>query len=70
MRGTALQKQQQMTQQQAKAQLLSLLYNCRPERLREMSAEELVRTHRVPLKLAEYELAIARQKRAEEIASA
>lgn len=61
-------RQQQMTQVQAKAQLVQLLYSCRIERLQALSAEELVRTHRVPARVAEYELLVARQKRAGELA--
>lgn len=45
----------------ARAQLKAMLANARS--LDHLTADQLVRSYRVPLKEIEYELAIARQKR-------
>ncbi len=56
-----------MTAAQHKTQLISLLYSCRPHMLDRYTAEELHRTHsKMSLREVEYELTIARQKRAGE----
>lgn len=47
----------------AKAQLVTMLYQCRPEALAGFTVDGLCATHRVDRKVAEYELQIARQKR-------
>ena len=58
----------QMTGAQHKNQLLRLLYSCRPHMLDRYTAEELHRTHsKMSLREVEYELTIARQKRAGEV---
>lgn len=57
----------QMTAAQHKTQLISLLYSCRPHMLDRFTAEDLHRTHsKMALREVEYELTIARQKRAGE----
>lgn len=53
-----------MTAEQGTAQLKSLLYSCRPEQLSTYTVEQLTRMYRVDTRVAEYELTIARQKRA------
>lgn len=52
----------------AKGEMVSFLYTCRPDRLADVTVDDLVARHRVDAKVAEYELTIARQKRSGEAA--
>lgn len=54
----------QITQQAARTQLASLLSGCTDERLAAFTVGGLARIHRVPEREIEYELTIARQRRA------
>lgn len=60
--------QKEVTAAQAKIQLMTLLYSARPAALAALTVESLCRMYRVPPKVVEYELQIARQKRAGEMA--
>jgi len=60
------QPDKQLTQQQAEIQLVSFLYNCRPTMLDSLTVESIQRMYRVPAKVAEYRLMVARQNRAGE----
>lgn len=55
----------QLSAAQAKAQLMALLYTCRPERLAQLTIDSLASMYRVNRREIEYELTIARQKEAE-----
>lgn len=71
MRGNASRyADKRLTVDQAKSQLIAMLYNCRPNMLATYTADSLAATHRVPVKDCEYLLTIARQKRAGEISGA
>lgn len=59
--------EKQVTPALARTQLVSLLYSCRPAMLATYTAESLCRMYRVDARTAEYELTIARQKRAGEV---
>lgn len=53
---------------EARARLVQLLYCCRPHMLDVHTVDSLARTHsKVPLREIEYQLTIARQKRAGEL---
>lgn len=54
----------QITRAASLAQLRMLLASCSDPALERMTAEGLAATHRVGVKEAEYELVIARQRRA------
>ncbi|MBE7186046.1 MAG: hypothetical protein INR68_16740 [Methylobacterium mesophilicum] len=60
--------QKEVTAAQAKTQLMTLLYSARPAALATFTVEDLCRMYRVPERVVEYELTIARQKRAGEMA--
>lgn len=51
------------TQVNAKARLVSILYGCTAQRLAQFTAEGLAATHNCDVRVCEYELTIARQKR-------
>jgi hypothetical protein len=57
-------KPDRITIDQARVQLRLLLTGCSDVALGAMTAESLASTHRVPIKECEYELTIARQRRA------
>lgn len=52
------------TKKTAHQAMIDFLYVCRPERLAAVTVDQLQQRHGVTRKLAEYELTIARQKRA------
>ena len=51
----------------ARAQLAGFLYGCRFQMLADITVDTLHQRYRVSRKVAEYELTIARQKRASEV---
>jgi hypothetical protein len=56
-----------VTAAEGRAQMRQFLYMCRADMLERVTPEELCRRHRgVTVRIAEYELTIARQKRAGE----
>lgn len=57
-----------ITKTESSAQLIAFLYDCRPSALGAVTVDQLVARHRVDRKRVEYELNIARQKRAGELA--
>lgn len=57
------QPDKQITQEQAEAQMVSFLYNCRPTMLDSLTVESLQRMYRLTAKTAEYRLLVARQNR-------
>lgn len=54
------------SQRSAKARMVAMLYGCRPAALDRFTVDGLAATHSVPVREVEYELTIARQKRAGE----
>lgn len=56
----------QLSAQQAEAQMVSFLYNCRPAMLDSLTVDGLARMYRVQPRVIEWRLTVARQKRAGE----
>ena len=68
MLGRRIKQPKQITGAQSRTQMRLFLYGCRPFVLNAITPEKLKGTYRgVTLKEAEYELLIARQKRADEL---
>lgn len=57
----------QETVQSATSRLKHLLMNCTDKALAGFTVDQIASFHRVPVQVAEYELTIARQRRAEPI---
>lgn len=66
MRHSANHHPSRVTIDQSTAQLRSFLYMCQPNRLAAVTVDDLVARYRIKPKVAEYELTIARQKRADQ----
>jgi hypothetical protein len=58
---------QKRTQADKRTTMIQFLYGCRPVVLKTVTVDDLVNRHGVPRKDAEYELIVAKQKRAGEL---